>query len=122
MMKKKTNNGFKIMRRQSLIHMLLMYSNNLSGIGEDFLNDSLSSSNEWLNENIILPYYLFLKKVVASHELYTSVKASGKGQFNFEKIFYLYQLFIELFKVVKKMPLLGRYYKDKYNILTSTFI
>ena len=93
-MKKKTNNGFKIMRRQSLAHMLIMHSNTLSGIGEDFLSDPLSSSNEWLNENVIMPYYLFLKKVMASQELYDSLKASGKGNFDFEKIFYLYQLFI----------------------------
>lgn len=120
-MKKKTQNGFKIMRRQSLAHLLLIHTNTMYDFVGNFTEEFLKSSNEWLNDNVIIPYYIFLKKVVSSEELYSSIK-SGKIEFNFEKMFYLHQLFSELFRVVRKMPLLGRYYKDKHNALASSFI
>ena len=44
------------------------------------------------------------------------------GEPTFEKLFYIHQLFLQLFKIVQKMPLIGRYYKDKNQVLTSTFI
>ena len=36
LMKKKTKNGFKIMRRLSFTHLLLIYSNNMFDIAESF--------------------------------------------------------------------------------------
>ena len=71
---------------------------------------------------MIGPYYFFLKKAVSSRELYVASKSNSHPEFNFEKMFYLHQLFIELFKVVKKMPLIGRYYKDKNAAVTCGFI
>ena len=53
--------------------------------------------------------------------MYVAVK-SGVPEFSFDKMFYLYQLFNELFTVVKKMSLLGRYYKENNNALTCTFV
>ena len=53
--------------------------------------------------------------------MYVAVK-TGIPEFRFENMFYLYQLFTELFVVVKKMSLLGRYYKENHNVLTCTFV
>jgi hypothetical protein len=58
---------------------------------------------------------------VSSQELYIQVK-DVSGPSSFEKLFYIHQLFVQLFKIVQKMPLIGRYYKDQNQVLTTTFI
>ena len=68
------------------------------------------SSDEWLNEQTIKPYYKFLKKVLSSLELYMSCKEPFH-RFSFDKEFYINNVLVEMVKIVGKMPLIGRYYK-----------
>lgn len=37
-------------------------------------------------------------------------------------MFYLINLMIDMFRIVAKMPLLGRYFKDANEIVTSSFV
>jgi hypothetical protein len=70
-MTKKTNNGFKIMRRLTMAHLLIMYSNEFYAVIEEFVSSPILSKDQWLNDTCIGPYYHFLKKVTASYELYS---------------------------------------------------
>lgn len=110
-MKKKTQNGYRIMRKLSFAHMLLMYSQDMFELVEEFLEDLMESSDDWLNKQCIHTYYFFLKRVVSSRELYIEMKEIFATKFSFDCIFYINHLLTDLFKIVHKMPLLGRYYK-----------
>ena len=119
---KKSHNGYRLMRRLSFVHMLLIYSQDLFEMVEEFLELPMSSSDDWLNQQCIHTYQQFLRRVVASRELYIETKENFSSKFSFERMFYLNHLFVDLFKIVNKMPLLGRYYKEANEIVTTTFI
>ena len=110
------------MRRLSFVHMLLIYGTNMHGLVEEFLDSPNKSADDWLNEQCVSTYYHFLKRVVSSQELYNQIKESFGSHFSFEKIFYLNQLLSELFRIVRKMPLLGRYFKENNETVTCSFI
>lgn len=119
---RKTTNGYRIMRRLSFVHMLLMYGSDSYGLVEEFLESPNESADNWLNQQCISTYYHFLKKATASRELYAQVKDLYVTSFCFEKMFYINNLLLDLFKIVNKMPLLGRYFKENNEIVTCNFI
>lgn len=110
-MTKKSQNGFKLMRRLTLAHLLLIYNNNFYDVVEQFVDEPHDSSDQWLNEQCIRTYYHFLKKVTASSELYLKVNDYSVKNVCFELLFYIINLMMDMFKIVAKMPLLGRYFK-----------
>lgn len=110
------------MRRLSFVHLMLMNSHEMYDLVEEFLDCPNESDDSWLNQQCINTYYHFLKKASSSKELYEQVKDIYAKDFSFEKIFYINHLFLDLFKIVNKMPLLGRYFKEKNEIVTCSFI
>ena len=99
------------MRRLSFVHMLLIYSPDVQDLIEEFLENPNESSDDWLNQQCVFTYYHFLKRVVSSSEMYNQIRDSFGNHFSFERIFYINHLLLDLFKIVHKMPLLGRYFK-----------
>lgn len=79
------------------------------------------SEDEWLNDQIMKPYYFFIRKILSSTEMYNKVKEPFQS-FSFEKQFYIYNILMEMFKIVAKMPLLGRYYKDNNPQCTCSLV
>ena len=81
------------------------------------------SRDEWLNKIIIEPYFRFLIKCCTSREIYMSIRAYSQKKVGvLDSLFYAINMLRQLFVVVEKMPLLGRYYKPKNNNTVSSAV
>lgn len=118
----KTHNIYKILKRLTICSLILIHSNKYYDLIADI--QLVLSGNKWIDREFIEPYYLFLKKLCFSNEMYQDTKKLcplpvGK---NMEMLFYNMGLLKMLFRVVAKMPLLGRYYKQKNELVVGIFI
>lgn len=118
----KTTNVFKVLKRLTIMSLLLLNSNKFYElVGEIPI---IETGNRWIDDEFIRPYYMFLKKIGASSELYEATKRQmvmPVGR-NLEQLFYNMGLMRMLFRIVAKMSLLGRYYKDKNEVNLTSFI
>ena len=70
----------------------------------------MTTSDDWLNKNVITPYTNFLYKIINSNGMYGECKSVGTGDISFRKLFYIVNTLKDLFPCVKKMSNLSRYY------------
>ena len=94
------------------MHMMMIYSPDVYDLVEEFVEKPNESTDDWLNQQCVYTYYRFLRRVVASREIYNQLRDNFSIHFSFEKVFYINHLLVDLFKIVHKMPLLGRYFKE----------
>ena len=117
-----SQNPFKIMRLLSVLNLLMIYDTRWFELVEETLR-LRASRDEWLNNRFIEPYYRFLVKCCTSREMYTAMRShSHKKVGVLDSLFYAINMLRLLFKVVEKMPLLGRYYKPKNNGTVSSAV
>ena len=108
-----TKNIFKLCKRLTIFSLLLIYSNKFFELLSDV--PYIPSGNKWMDDEFLEPYHMFLKKLCLSNELYQNTKKQCPMPVgnNMEMLFYNIGLLKMLFRIVAKMPLLGRYYKPK---------
>lgn len=110
-MNRKEKCGLRLIRKLCIIHLCLIHCPDLC---EPFrrLDFKMTSEDEWLNENIIKPYCVFLHKICCSFEMYCKTKLDHVIEFDMDLMFYTIKLLNDLFAVVRKIGTLGRYYSD----------
>lgn len=82
-----------------------------------------TTHDDWLNYKFLEPYYRFLIKCCMSKDQYNDAKNFylRKGQ-ALQGLFYSINMLKLLFKIVEKMPFLGRYYKPSQNEVISSAV
>lgn len=82
-----------------------------------------NTRDDWLNTKFIEPYHKFLIKCCTAKDQYNDAKNCylRKGE-ALEALFYSINMLKLLFKIVEKMPFLGRYYKPSQNEVISSAV
>jgi hypothetical protein len=108
-----TANTFKIIRMLSIANLVMLHSKNWYDLIENELKYR-TTKDDWINAKFIEPYYRFIIKCCTSRDSYNESKTmSYKRGDALQMLFYSINMLRQLFKVVEKMPLIGRYYKSK---------
>lgn len=121
-MESNSTNPFKFIKLLSVCNLLLIYSKDWY----EFIEENLklkTSKDDWLNSKFIEPFHRFIIKCCASKDQYATMKSgfSKKGE-AIEGLFYSINMLKQLFKIVEKMPFLGRYYKPTVNAVVSSAV
>ncbi len=112
----------KIIRALTISNLLLIYSKDWFSVLEENLKPRVSR-DDWLNDKFLGPYYHFLEKCCTSKQQYLEAcsLAMRRGQ-AFELLFYTTNMLHLLFRIVEKMPLLGRYYKQQHSAVICSAV
>lgn len=121
-MESSSTNPFKFIKILSVCNLLLIYTKDWYNIIEEKLKMK-KTKDDWLNAKFIEPYVMFLVRCCTSQEQYNAAKGGfcRKGE-ALEGMFYAINMLKMLFKIVEKMPFLGRYYKPNRAAVVSSAV
>lgn len=124
---------FLLLKKLSVFHHLAIYYPQLAVELIELVDlekiilaaeQNTSSTNDWLLTNVIRPYGRFLTKYCLSMELYDRLRKIpyGSTEAIFEAMCFAVNLFRALFSTVRKLPSLGRYFREQHTKTVDYFV